>query len=276
MDREVFTKGVPRLWISLKELKQAVLPVIRGTVLGSILGILPGGGAPLAAFASYAFEKRIAKDPSRFGNGAIEGVAGPEAANNAGAQLAFAPLLTLGIPSNGVMALMLGALMIHNIQPGPDVIVNNPDLFWGVIASMWVGNALLVVLNLPMIRIWIKLLTVPYEMLYPTIVLFICIGVYSLSNSTFDVFLIAGFGVLGYVFLKLKCEPAPFLLGFILGPLMEENLRRALRFSGGDPSTFVSSPISVTLLGIGALLLILLVIPMVRSGRKTAFAEGEN
>src|SRR5262249_19443696 len=208
--------------------------IARGTALGSLVGILPGGGAVIASFAAYTFEKKIAKDPSRFGRGAIQGVAAPESANNAGAQTSFIPMLTLGIPPNPVMALMIGAMIIHNIQPGPQVMTSNPSLFWGLIASMWVGNLMLVVLNRPLICVWIELLKVPYRMLYPAILVFCCIGVYSINNTSFDVYVTAIFGVVGYAFYKLKCEPAPLLLGFILGPMMEENLRRAMLLSRGD------------------------------------------
>jgi TctA family transporter len=247
--------------------------VLRGTGLGAALGILPGGGAVLGAFASYTLEKKIAKDPSRFGHGAIEGVAGPESANNAGAQTSFIPLLTLGIPSNAVMALMVGAMTIHGITPGPQVMTERPELFWGMIASMWIGNFLLVVLNLPLIGIWVKLLSVPYRLLYPAILLFCCIGVYSLNNSAFDVGLALGFGLLGYLFIKLDCEPAPLLLGFVLGPMMEENLRRALLLSRGDPVVFVNRPLSLSLLLVAAVLLALVVIPVVRQKREEAFQE---
>src|SRR5215831_10000335 len=221
-----------------EEFRQATPAVLRGTVLGSLLGILPGGGALLASFAAYAFEKKVAADPARFGKGAIEGVAAPESANNAGAQTSFIPLLTLGIPSNPVMALMIGAMMIQGIAPGPQVMTERPQLFWGMIASMWVGNLMLVVLNLPLIGMWVSLLKVPYRMLYPAILVFCCIGVYSISNSPFDVMQTAAFGVVGYIFVKLECEPAPLILGFILGPLMEENLRRAMLLSRGDPLVF--------------------------------------
>ena len=213
-----------------------------------MLGILPGGGALLSAFAAYTLEKKLAKDPSQFGKGAIHGVAAPESANNAGAQTSFIPLLTLGIPPNAVMALMVGAMTIHSIQPGPQVMTSNPQLFWGLIASMWIGNVMLVVLNLPMIGLWVKLLKVPYRLLYPAILLFCCIGVYSLQNNVFDVLMTVVFGFIGWVFVKFECEPAPLLLGFILGPLMEENLRRALLLSRGDPTVFFTRPISLAML----------------------------
>jgi TctA family transporter len=249
--------------------------VLRGTSLGSVLGVLPGGGALLASFAAYGLEKKMPGRPGEvpFGKGNIRGVASPESANNAGAQTSFIPMLTLGIPPNAVMALMVGAMTIHNIQPGPQVMTSNPSLFWGLIASMWVGNAMLVVLNLPLIGIWIKLLTVPYRFLFPAIALFCCIGVYTLNNSSFDVFLTALFAVVGYVFYKLSCEPAPLLLGFILGPMMEENLRRALLLSRGDWGTFVTRPLSGGLLAVAALMIVIVMLPSIRSKREEAFVE---
>ncbi len=271
--REVFTDRVGRLWPSGAEFKKAAPAAARGTVLGSILGVLPGGGALLASFASYTVEKKIAKDPSEFGKGAIAGVAGPESANNAGAQTSFIPMLTLGIPPNAVMALMIGAMTIHNIQPGPQVMASNPALFWGLIASMWIGNLLLVILNLPLIGLWVQLLKVPYRWLYPAILVFCCIGVYSINNNTFDVYITAAFGVVGYVFYKLKCEPAPLLLGFILGPMMEENLRRAMLLSRGDPTTFFTRPLSLTLLLMAAALLVIVALPAIKAKREEAFHE---
>ncbi|NDP41761.1 MAG: tripartite tricarboxylate transporter permease [Aromatoleum sp.] len=271
--REVIASKVKGLWITKEQFRQAWPAVLRGTGLGSMLGVLPGGGAMLASFASYALEKKIAKDPSRFGKGAIQGVAGPESANNAGAQTSFIPLLTLGIPENAVMALMVGAMTIHNIQPGPQVITSNPGLFWGLIASMWVGNLMLVVLNLPLIGMWIKLLQVPYRLLYPAILLFCSIGVYSISNTSFDVMQTAFFGLLGVIFVKLECEPAPLLLGFVLGPLMEENLRRALLLSRGDPTVFFTRPLSLAMLLAAAFLLLLIIAPAFRKTREVAFQE---
>ena len=271
--REVFTDNVSGLWLKWREFKEALPAILRGTGIGSVLGILPGGGALLGAFAAYTVEKKIAKDPSRFGKGAIQGVAGPESANNAGAQTSFIPMLTLGIPPNAVMALMVGAMTIHSIQPGPQVMTSNPQLFWGLIASMWIGNVMLVILNLPMIGIWVKLLKVPYRLLYPAILLFCCIGVYSLQNNVFDVLMTAIFGVLGWVFVKLECEPAPLLLGFILGPLMEENLRRALLLSRGDPTVFFTRPLSLGMLVAAGLLLLIIVLPAVRKTREEAFLE---
>jgi TctA family transporter len=249
--------------------------VLRGTVLGSSLGILPGGGSLLSAFASYTIEKKLKLRAGEipFGKGNIRGVAGPESANNAGAQTSFIPMLTLGIPSNAVMALMVGAMTIKGIQPGPQVMTSNPDLFWGLIASMWVGNLMLVILNLPLIGIWIKLLTVPYRFLFPAIAVFCCIGVYTLNNNDFDVYVLALFSVVGYVFYKLECEPAPLLLGFILGPMMEENLRRALLLSRGDWSTFVSRPLSAGLLVAALLLIVVVALPSIRSKREIAFQE---
>jgi putative tricarboxylic transport membrane protein len=255
------------------EFRQAAPAVLRGTVLGSLLGILPGGGALLASFAAYAFEKKVAADPSRFGHGAIEGVAAPESANNAGAQTSFIPLLTLGIPSNPVMALMIGAMMIQGIAPGPQVMTQQPDLFWGIIASMWIGNLMLVIINLPLVGIWVTFLKVPYRILFPSILLLCAIGAYSLNSSSSEVGLMALFGFLGYVFYKLDCEPAPLILGFILGPLMEENLRRALIVSHGDATVFVTRPISLTLLTMAALLLLLVVLPAFRKTRAEAFTE---
>jgi putative tricarboxylic transport membrane protein len=271
--KEILTTKVSGLMPTRSDLKASWKAVIRGTVLGSVLGILPGGGAILSSFASYALEKRIASDPSRFGIGAIEGVAGPESANNAGAQTSFIPMLTLGIPTNGVMALMLGAMMIHGITPGPRVMVERPDLFWGLIVSMWVGNLMLVILNLPLIGIWVRLLTVPYRFLYPAIVMFCCIGVYSLNNSIFDLAMATGFGIVGYILLKLDCEPAPLVLGFILGPMMEVYFRRAMVLSRGDFTVFFTQPISLTMLLAAAILLLMNIAPTVRHKREEVFQE---
>ncbi len=271
--REVFTSKVSSLWPSKKDFKDAFPAVLRGTALGSLLGILPGGGAVLGSFSAYTLEKKIAKDSSKFGKGDIRGVAAPESANNAAAQTSFIPLLTLGIPPNPVMALMVGAMIIQGIQPGPQVMAERPNLFWGMIVSMWIGNLMLVVLNLPLIGMWIKLLKVPYRLLYPAILVFCCIGVYSLSNSPFDVVMTAIFGFIGYVFVKLECEPAPLLLGFILGPMMEENLRRAMLLSRGDATVFVTRPLSAALLAISLLLLIIIALPAIRKKREEAFVE---
>jgi putative tricarboxylic transport membrane protein len=237
--------------------------------------VLPGGGATLSAFAAYALEKKVARDPSRFGKGAIEGVAGPESANNAGAQTSFIPMLTLGIPGNAVMALMIGALTIHGIQPGPQVMTERPALFWGLIASMWIGNLMLVIINLPMIGIWVQLLRVPYRLLYLGIIMFCGIGVYTVNNNANEVIMTGLFGILGYVFIRLRCEPAPLILGFVLGPLMEENLRRAMRISSGDPMIFINRPISLSLLIAAALLLLIVALPFIRSKREEAFKEEE-
>jgi TctA family transporter len=269
----VVAARIGSLWLTWKELVQSFPAVVRGSVVGMLLGILPGGGATLSAFASYTLEKKLAKDPSRFGKGAIEGVAGPESANNAGAQISFVPMLTLGIPSNAVMALMVGALIIHDIQPGPEIMTKTPHLFWGLIASMWIGNAMLVILNLPLIGLWVKLLSVPYRLLYPLILLCCAIGAYSTNNNMFDVWVAIVFGVLGYIFLKLECEPAPLLLGYILGPLLEENLRRALVLSRGDYTVFATRPMSAVMLVMALGLLILVVLPTIRKKRETVFQE---
>jgi TctA family transporter len=272
--REVFTKEVKGLWPTKDDFKEAWPSVLRGTSLGSVLGVLPGGGALLASFAAYTLEKKVAKNPRiPFGKGAIQGVAGPESANNAGAQTSFIPMLTLGIPPNAVMALMVGAMTIKGIQPGPQVMTSNPQLFWGLIASMWIGNLMLVILNLPLIGIWIKLLTVPYRFLFPAIVVFCCIGTYTLNNNSFDVYMAALFAFIGYVFYKLGCEPAPLLLGFILGPMMEENLRRALLLSRGDWSTFLTRPLSAGLLIAAALMVVVVMLPSIRSKREEAFQD---
>jgi TctA family transporter len=271
--REVFTSKVGKLMPSKEDWKRIWAPILRGTFLGSALGILPGGGALLASFGAYTLEKKVSKNSAQFGKGAIEGVAAPEAANNAGAQTSFIPLLTLGIPSNAVMALMIGAMMIQGIAPGPQVMTERPQLFWGMIASMWLGNLMLVVLNLPLIGIWIKLLTVPYRILYPSILVFMAIGVFSLSNNPFDVFLMASFGLLGYICVKLECEPAPMILGFILGPLMEENLRRAMLLSRGDPLVFFQKPISASFLVVSIILLVIIALPNIRKKREEVFVE---
>lgn len=273
-NRESFATSVKglKLWrLSREDFRRAWPAVVRGSFIGSALGILPGGGALLSSFAAYAVEKKISKEPERFGKGAIEGVAGPESANNAGAQTSFIPMLTLGLPSNVVMALMIGALMIHNIQPGPQVMTKNPELFWGLIASMWIGNLMLVILNLPLIGIWIKLLTFKYRLLFPVILAICCIGVYTVSNQSLYVSLMALFGALGYVFVKFDFEPAPLLLGFILGPMMEENLRRAMTISHGSPAVFVTRPLSLSLLAAALLLLAVMLVPSIAKGREKIF-----
>jgi putative tricarboxylic transport membrane protein len=273
--REVLTKDVKQLWPTREDFRDAWPAVVRGTALGSVLGMLPGGGALLASFAAYSVEKRISGRPGSipFGRGNVRGVAAPESANNAGAQTSFIPMLTLGIPPNAVMALMVGAMAIKGIQPGPQVMTSNPQLFWGLVASMWVGNAMLVVLNLPLIGVWIRLLTLPYRHLYPAFTLISCIGVYSLSHHTFDVYLMAAFAFIGYVFYKLGCEPAPLLLGFILGPLMEENLRRALLLSRGDWSAFITRPLSAGLLAAAALMVLVVLLPSISKKRGDTFLE---
>jgi len=271
-NREVFTSKVTNLMPQWDDIKRAFPAILRGTGIGSILGILPGGGAVLASFSSYAIEKKISKHPEEFGHGAIEGVAGPESANNAGAQTSFIPMLTLGIPTTPVMALMVAAMMIHNIQPGPQVMSSNPKLFWGLIVSMWIGNLMLVILNLPLVGMWVKLLSVPYRVMYPAILLFCCIGAYSINNNVFDVFMTIPFAILGYVFKKLDCEPAPMLLGFVLGKLMEEYLRRAMTISRGDWSVFFTRPLSASLLAVAAILLVIVFLPSIKSKRAEAFA----
>jgi putative tricarboxylic transport membrane protein len=258
-----------------QDMREAWPAILRGTGVGTALGVLPGGGAVLAAFSAYTLEKKIAKDPERFGKGAIEGVAGPESANNAAAQSSFIPMLTLGIPSNAVMALMIGAMMIQGITPGPQVMVKQPALFWGIVASMWIGNLMLVIINLPLVGIWTRLLKVPYNVLFPAIIIFCSIGIYSLNNSTTDLLLTAGFGVMGYLFVKLGFEAAPLLLGFVLGPLMEENLRRATMMARGNLMTFIERPISLGLLIASLALLAVVVAPSVRHTREEAFHEEE-
>jgi TctA family transporter len=271
--RTAMTTKLDSLLPTRDEFRQMIAPTLRGTALGSALGILPGGGALLASFASYTVEKKISKTPEQFGRGAVAGVAGPESANNAGAQTSFIPMLTLGIPANPVMALMIGAMIIQGIVPGPNVATEQPALFWGIIASMWIGNLMLVVLNLPLIGLWIKLLTVPYWVLFPAILAFCCIGVYSVNGNVFDLFAVAVFGLGGYVFAKLGCEPAPLLLGFVLGPLLEENLRRAMIIGRGDPTVFVTRPISAGLLAVAVILLVVLLSPSVSARREAVFKE---
>jgi putative tricarboxylic transport membrane protein len=273
--RDIVQGKITGLMPTAKDLKDSAGAIARGTILGSILGILPGGGAVIASFAAYTLEKKIAKDPSRFGRGAIEGVASPESANNAAAQTSFIPLLTLGIPPNAVMALMVGAMTIHGIVPGPQVMTKQPELFWGLICSMWIGNLMLVIINLPLVGLWVRLLRVPYRMLFPAILIFCAIGVYSVNNAPADAIMVAAFGLVGYWVVKHDFEPAPMLLGFVLGPLMEENLRRAMLIARGDPTTFLVRPISGTLLAIAALLLVIAVLPMIRSKRDEVFVEGE-
>jgi TctA family transporter len=270
-DRSVTIGRITKLMPSREDWKRMMGPILRGTAIGSFLGILPGSGSILGSFAAYAIEKKVSKNSAEFGQGAIEGVAAPESANNAGAQTSFIPMLTLGIPANPVMALMIGAMIIQGIQPGPSVITEQPALFWGIIVSMWIGNLFLIVLNLPMIGMWVRLVSVPYQLLFPAIRVFCCIGVFSLNNTEFDVFLMAIFGAVGYIFVKLDCEPAPMLLAFILGPLMEEYMRRALLLSRGDPMIFLQRPISAALLAIGALAVIVASLPALTRKREEAF-----
>jgi putative tricarboxylic transport membrane protein len=271
--KSVFASRIGSVLPSLADLRTSFWSVVRGTCLGSILGILPGGGALLASFAAYMLEKKVAKPPRHFGEGDIRGVAAPESANNAGAQTSFIPMLTLGIPSNPTMALMIGALMIQGIAPGPQVMTERPELFWGLIASMWVGNFMLLVLNLPLVGLWIRLLAVPYRLLYPSIFVFCCIGVYTVDTKVFDVYALAALTALGYLFLKLDSEPAPLILGFILGPMMEENLRRALMIAQGDASVLVTRPLSATFLLAAAALLIAIAAPTLRAKREEAMQE---
>jgi putative tricarboxylic transport membrane protein len=273
--RDVARARIGRLLPGREELSQSAKPIMRGTALGAILGLLPGNGAVLGPFASYALEKRLAKDPSRFGKGAIEGVAGPEAANNAGAQTSFIPMLTLGIPPNAVMALMVGAMTIFGIIPGPQVITQHPQLFWGMIASMWLGNLMLLLINLPLVGLWVRLLKVPYRLMYPTILVFCSVGIYSINSQITDVLFIGFFGYVGYLLVKVGFEPAPLLLGFVLGALMEENLRRALVLSRGDPMVFISSPMSAVLLLISVVMLGLALLPSVRRERDEVFADAD-
>ncbi len=271
--REVTAPSLGNLWMSRDEAKQAALPIVRGTIIGSLLGLLPGGGAMISSFASYAMEKRLSRNPEEFGHGAVAGLAGPEAANNAGAQTSFIPMLTLGIPSNGVMALMIGALMVHNIAPGPFVMVSNPEIFWGLIASMWIGNAILVVLNLPLIPLWVRLIRVHYWILFPIILTVCCVGLYSIENRVLPIYFAAGFTLVGCLFWRMRAEAAPLLLGFILGPLMEEHFRRALLLSNGDVAIFYQSTLSVVMLSTAAIICAVVLLPQIRRGRSAAFVE---
>ena len=272
-DRKILDNKITGLMPTAADFKASAPAIARGTVIGSVLGVLPGGGAIVAAFAAYVLEKRLAKDPSRFGRGAIEGVAAPETANNAASQTSFIPLLTLGIPSNAVMALMVGALTIHGIQPGPQIMTKQPDLFWGLVASMWIGNAMLLIINLPLVGLWVKLLRVPYRLLYPMILIICCIGVYSVSNSTADVYFTAVFALVGYWLVKNGFESAPLLLAFVLGPLMEDNMRRAMQMSVGNPMVFIESNISRVLLAAALILLVLSILPGIRRKREEIFVE---
>jgi TctA family transporter len=271
--RDLVSSKVSNLWPSAEDFRRSIGPVLRGTVLGSLLGILPGGGAVLASFSAYTMEKKFSKTPEKFGTGMIEGVAGPESANNAAAQTSFIPMLTLGIPSNAVMAMMIGGMMIHGIIPGPQVMEQKPGLFWGMIVSMWFGNLMLVVLNLPLIGIWVWMLRVPYRLLSIAILFFCCIGVYSLNNSGSEVLFISFFGIFGYLLMKLGCEPAPLLLGFLLGPMMETYLRRAMLLSRGDPWIFLQRPLSLSFLLLAVVLLAFVIAPNVRKARELAFKD---
>ncbi|TKT69438.1 tripartite tricarboxylate transporter permease [Aquamicrobium sp. LC103] len=271
--RILVSAKIGRLMPRWSELRQVMPAILRGSGLGSLLGILPGGGVTMAAFASYTMEKRVAADPDRFGKGAPEGLAGPESANNAAAQTSFIPLLTLGIPSNGIMAMMMSAMLIHNVQPGPQIITGAPTLFWGLVASMWIGNLILVILNLPMIGMWVRLLLVPYRLLFPAILLFCCIGLYSVQNNTTDIYLAVICAAIGYVFYKLRCDPVPFLLAFIIGPMLEENFRRATLLSRGDFGALLTRPLTASLLLLAVALLVLAILPKIRRTRKVAFQE---
>ena len=273
--RTALVETVKGILPSREDMRRIGGPILRGTALGSALGVLPGGGHILASFGSYTLEKRLSRTPREFGRGAIEGVAGPESANNAAAQTSFIPLLTLGIPPHPVMAILMGGLIIHNVQPGPGMIDTQPELFWGLIVSMWIGNVMLVVLNLPLIGLWVKMLKIPYRILFPAIVAFACVGTFSISLNGFDIFAIAFFGLLGYFLVKLGCEPAPLLLGFVLGPLLEEHLRRSMIIARGDPMTFIERPISLALLLIALAALVLAVLPAIRRKREVVFAEDD-
>jgi TctA family transporter len=274
--REVVTRAISNLWPSREDFRRMAAPIARGTVLGSALGILPGAGHVLASFGAYSIEKRLTKRREEFGHGAIEAVAAPESANNAAAQTSFIPLLTLGVPPHPVMALMFSAFIIHGIAPGATVIDREPALFWGLIVSMWVGNLFLLLLNLPLIGIWVRMLTIPYRILFPAIIAFAAIGTFSLGLNAWHVFAIAFFGILGYALIKLGCEPAPFLLGFVLGPLLEDHLRRSLIISRGDPSIFVSTPVSAALAALTVAAFLIAVVPTIRRRREEVFREAED
>ena len=275
VERKIFDTKFKNLFPTRKDWAESFWPLIRGTLLGFFLGILPGGGAAIASFASYAVEKRISKHPERFGHGAIAGVAAPEAANNSATAGAFIPLLTLGIPSNAVMAILLGALMVHGIPPGPTLISKHPDLFWGGVMSMYLGNVMLLVLNLPLIGLWVKILKVPYPILFPLILLFCIIGCYTLNNSIVEVFIMIAFGVIGYLFKKFQYEAAPLVLALVLGPIMETSLRRSLLMSFGDPMIFLERPLSAAMLGISLALLLLPLVPWIRKKKSIIPVEEE-
>lgn len=269
------TTEIGRVWPSRNDFRASAMPIFRGSAIGALLGILPGGGALLATFASYATEKKLSKTPERFGHGAIEGVAGPEAANNAAAQTSFIPMLALGIPSNVVMAMMIGAMMMHNIVPGPNVATRDPSLFWGLIVSMWIGNLFLVILNLPLVGLWVKLLKIPYSVLFPGIMIFCTIGAYTVGNNAFDLYVMTLFGVGGYLLLRAGCEPAPFIIGVVLGPILEEQFRRSMILSMGDFTTFFTRPISLTLFIMAAVLLVIVSKPAIRRRRTEIFAADD-
>jgi putative tricarboxylic transport membrane protein len=271
--KQTIGAAIGRLWPNKDEMRRSAAPALRGTAIGSVLGILPGSGTLLAPFASYVLEKKISRTPERFGNGAPEGVAGPEAANNAAAQTCFIPLMSLGLPPNAVMALMLGAMTIHGIVPGPQVFTKSPDLFWGMVVSMWIGNVMLLVINLPLIGLWVSLLRVPYRLLYPAILLFCCIGLYSVNQLPADIYFMAGFGLVGLLFMKLGIEATPLVLGFVLGDSLEANFRRTLIMADGNWSAFVSSPLAVVLLVAAVLLLAFTVLPSARKRREEIFKD---
>ncbi|SMH57013.1 tripartite tricarboxylate transporter permease [Mesorhizobium australicum] len=271
--RSLLASKITSLFPTREDFRKMAAPILRGSALGTMLGVLPGGGAALASFASYSLEKKVSREPETFGKGAIAGVAGPESANNAAAQTSFIPLLTLGLPSNAVMALIIAAMMIHDIQPGPRVMTADPGLFWGLIASMWVGNLMLVLLNLPLVGLWVKLLTIPYRFLYPAILMFCCIGIFSLKNDTFEIYQAALFCIIGYAILQLKLPPAPLLMGLVLGPQVEENFRRAMLLARGDATVFFTSPLSASLLGIAVVMLVFMALPAIRARRKEALRE---
>lgn len=253
---------------SREDFRRSVLPAFRGTTIGAILGILPGTGAALSTFVAYAFERRVSRHPERFGKGAIEGIVAPESANNSAAQTAFIPTLSLGIPGDAIVAIMLGALIIHGVVPGPRLIADHPELFWGLTVSFLIGNVLLLLLNLPLIGLWVRILAIPYGILYPAILVFICVGVYSISNSAFDVLLAVVFGAIGYAMRLARFPTAPLLLGLVLGPLLEQNLRRSMMLSRGDPMIFVERPISASILACSVLLVVLFVVGAIRRRRR--------
>lgn len=258
---------------SKEDVKRMIAPILRGTLIGSALGVLPGGSAVLSSFAGYTIEKKVSKNSAEFGHGAIEGVAAPESANNAAAQTSFIPMLSLGIPGNATMALMYGAMIIHGITPGPTVATSNPELFWGLIVSMWLGNLALIVLNLPLVGIWVKLLTIPYYVMFPAIIAFCVIGVYSVGYNAFDLYQVTLFGLAGYLLMRLRCEPAPLVLGFVLGPMFEDHLRRAMLLSRGDPTVFVTRPISATILLLAVVALVIVSMPAAKKRRESMFVD---